>query len=153
MKFTKGKAKSNGKTIGIRFATGKPSVRYPSLEEFRRGLAVEFEHGSAGGAQTNVTGDDPIRTGRIALAHLRERPDYYRMLARYVEKRARGNPSVPVLRNGPWTLTGAAVLGRYFVFLYKNGKPHASVSYKTRKAALQKYAQWADTVCRSNHKR
>ncbi len=61
----------------------QPSVRYPSLEEFRRGLAVEFENGSAGGAQTNVTADDPIRTGRIALAHLRERPDYYRMLARY----------------------------------------------------------------------
>jgi len=49
------------------------------LEEFRRGLDVEFEHGSHD-PQTDVTGDDPILTGKIALAHLKEFPDYYQRL-------------------------------------------------------------------------
>lgn len=49
------------------------------LEEFRRGLDVEFEHGSHD-PQTNVTHDDPILTGKIALAHLKEFPDYYTRL-------------------------------------------------------------------------
>ncbi|MFJ7726148.1 DUF5661 family protein [Neobacillus sp. NPDC097160] len=31
-------------------------------------------------SQTNVTGDDPIITGKIALAHLNEFPDYYKRL-------------------------------------------------------------------------
>ncbi|MGE5227411.1 MAG: DUF5661 family protein, partial [Planctomycetaceae bacterium] len=30
---------------------------------------------------TNVTNDDPLVTGRIALAHLHEIPDYYDRLA------------------------------------------------------------------------
>jgi Protein of unknown function (DUF5661) len=51
------------------------------LEEFRRGLEVELEHGSRE-PDTNVTGDDPILTGKIALAHLRELPDYYTRLTR-----------------------------------------------------------------------
>jgi hypothetical protein len=46
------------------------------LEDFRAGLDVELEHGSRN-PETNVTGDDPLTTGRIALAHLREIPDYY----------------------------------------------------------------------------
>jgi hypothetical protein len=51
------------------------------LEEFRMGLAVELEHG-ARDPQTNVTGDDEIATGKIALAHLKEIRDYYtRLLA------------------------------------------------------------------------
>ena len=29
---------------------------------------------------TNVTGDNPIITGKIALAHLNEFPDYYKRL-------------------------------------------------------------------------
>ena len=44
------------------------------LEEFRRGLDVEFEHGSHD-PQTDVTHDDPVMTGKIALAHLKEFPD------------------------------------------------------------------------------
>ncbi len=51
------------------------------LDEFRRGLDVELEHGTRSPV-TDVTGDDPITTGRIALAHLREMPDYYERLAR-----------------------------------------------------------------------
>jgi hypothetical protein len=50
------------------------------LEEFRMGLAVELEHG-VHDLQTNVTGDDEIITGKIALAHLKEIRDYYSRLA------------------------------------------------------------------------
>jgi hypothetical protein len=49
-------------------------------EQFRMGLAVELEHG-ARDPQTDVTGDDLIATGKIALAHLKELPDYYTRLA------------------------------------------------------------------------
>ena len=49
------------------------------LEAFRRGMVVELEHGSRD-PRTNVTDDDPILTGKIALAHLREMPDYYERL-------------------------------------------------------------------------
>jgi len=51
------------------------------LEEFRAGIDVEYEHGSHDPA-TDVTGDDPITTGKIALAHLKEFPDYYTRLER-----------------------------------------------------------------------
>jgi hypothetical protein len=50
------------------------------LEQFRMGLDVELEHGLRD-PETNVTGDDPVLTGKIALAHLREMPDYYTRLA------------------------------------------------------------------------
>jgi len=51
------------------------------LEQFRFGMDVEFEHG-AHDPQTDVTGDDPILTGKIALAHMKEFPDYYERLER-----------------------------------------------------------------------
>ena len=51
------------------------------LEQFRAGMDVEYEHGSHD-AQTDVTGDDPIITGKIALAHMKEFPDYYVRLKR-----------------------------------------------------------------------
>jgi hypothetical protein len=44
------------------------------------GLDVELEHGLRDAA-TNVTDDDPTLTGKIALAHLNELPDYYTRLA------------------------------------------------------------------------
>jgi hypothetical protein len=49
------------------------------LEDFRRGMQVELEHGRHD-PETNVTDDDPIVTGKIAWAHLKERPDYYELL-------------------------------------------------------------------------
>jgi hypothetical protein len=49
------------------------------LEQFRAGMDVELEHGSHD-PQTNVTDDDPIMTGKIALAHMKEFPDYYTRL-------------------------------------------------------------------------
>ena len=45
-------------------------------EQFRRGMEVELEHGRRDPV-TDVTQDDPIITGKIAWAHLREMPDYY----------------------------------------------------------------------------
>jgi hypothetical protein len=56
------------------------------LEQFRAGMDVEFEHGRHD-PQTDVTGDDPIVTGKIALAHMKEFPDYYDRLAK-MEKEA-----------------------------------------------------------------
>ena len=41
------------------------------LEQFRRGLEVELEHGAID-SETNVTGDDLVLTGKIAWAHLKE---------------------------------------------------------------------------------
>jgi hypothetical protein len=49
------------------------------LEQFRRGLEVELEHGAID-PETNVTGDDPVLTGKIAWAHLKEIRDYYTRL-------------------------------------------------------------------------
>ena len=51
------------------------------LEQFRRGMDVEFEHGLHD-PQTDVTHDDPVLTGKIALAHMKEFPDYYERLKR-----------------------------------------------------------------------
>jgi hypothetical protein len=50
------------------------------LEQFRMGLDVELEHGSRD-HETDVSGNDPIVTGKIALAHLTEYPDYYTRLS------------------------------------------------------------------------
>jgi len=58
------------------------------LEQFRAGMDVELEHGSHD-AQTDVTGDDPIITGKIALAHMKEFPDYYERLARMEDEAER----------------------------------------------------------------
>jgi len=51
------------------------------IELFRAGMDVELEHGSHD-PQTDVTHDDPILTGKIALAHMKEFPDYYVRLER-----------------------------------------------------------------------
>jgi hypothetical protein len=52
-----------------------------NLEQFRRGLEVELEHGAID-PETNVTGDDLALTGKIAWAHLKEIRDYYTRLDR-----------------------------------------------------------------------
>ena len=49
-------------------------------EDFQMGLDVELEHGTVD-PDTNITDDDPVATGKIAWAHLKESPDYYVMLA------------------------------------------------------------------------
>jgi hypothetical protein len=70
--FTQEEAREIGQKIGIDFN------KY-DLEQFRMGLAVELEHGS-NDPETNVTNGDPIMTGKIAWAHLKEIPDYYTRL-------------------------------------------------------------------------
>ena len=73
--FTTEEAKKIGDEIGIDF------TKY-DLEQFRMGLAIELEHGSQSGDETNITHDDLRLTGRIAWAHLKEIPDYYTRLAK-----------------------------------------------------------------------
>jgi hypothetical protein len=67
-------ARRIGESIGIDWKESPFNV-----SEFRMGLMVELEHGSRD-PQTNVTNDDPLLTGKIALAHLLEYPDYYKRL-------------------------------------------------------------------------
>lgn len=64
-------AKAVAAELGIDFST----VAF-DLDQFRRGMDIELEHGRRD-PETNVTNDDPVATGRIALAHLREIADYY----------------------------------------------------------------------------
>ena len=76
-------ARRIGEEIGIDWATAPFDV-----EQFRMGMDVELEHGLHDPA-TNVTGDDPLITGKIALAHLNEFPDYYTRLERMEEEAKR----------------------------------------------------------------
>lgn len=55
------------------------------VEQFRMGLDVELEHGLVA-PSTDVTGNDPILTGKIALAHLNEFADYYTRLEKMERK-------------------------------------------------------------------
>jgi hypothetical protein len=55
------------------------------VEQFRMGLDVELEHGLVD-PSTDVTGDNPILTGKIALAHLNEFADYYTRLEKMERK-------------------------------------------------------------------
>jgi hypothetical protein len=75
-RFTEDKAREIGERIGIDWSSAPFDV-----EQFRMGMDVELEHGSHDPA-TDVTGDDAVTTGKIALAHLNEFPDYYTRLAR-----------------------------------------------------------------------
>ena len=77
--FTIGEAERIGRILGVDWSEF-------DAEQFRMGMNVELEHG-LGDPDTNVTGDDPILTGKIALAHLREFPDYYTRLEK-MEKEA-----------------------------------------------------------------
>ena len=81
--FTPDEARRVGEEIGIDWETVPFDV-----EQFRKGMDVELEHGLHDPA-TNVTGDDPVVTGKIALAHLNEFPDYYTRLDRMEEQAQR----------------------------------------------------------------
>ena len=85
--FTVEEARQVGERIGIDWATAPFDV-----DQFRRGMDVELEHG-LDDAATNVTGDDPLVTGKIALAHLNEFPDYYSRLERMEEEAKRDHLS------------------------------------------------------------
>ena len=76
--FTAKEAKEIGGRLGIRWDKF-------DVDQFRRGLDVELEHGLRD-PSTNVSNDDPLVTGKIALAHLNEFPDYYDRLERMEEE-------------------------------------------------------------------
>ncbi|NLI90940.1 MAG: hypothetical protein GX434_01680 [Peptococcaceae bacterium] len=82
LKFTITEARLIGEQLGIDWSRSPFDV-----EQFRIGLEVELEHGRRD-PKTNVTDDDPITTGKIALAHLNEFPDYYTRLTK-LEKEAK----------------------------------------------------------------
>ena len=70
--FTREDAMKVGETLGVDWSKF-------DIEQFRMGLDVELEHGIRN-EHTDVTHDDEIKTGKIALAHLNEFPDYYSRL-------------------------------------------------------------------------
>ncbi|RBP96014.1 hypothetical protein DFO70_102341 [Cytobacillus firmus] len=72
--FSKEEAAAIALLSGIDFTKSKFD-----LNEFWMGVNVELEHGKQS-SRTDVTGDDPLLTGKIALAHLNEFPDYYQRL-------------------------------------------------------------------------
>ncbi len=79
MAFTAEEAKAIGEKLGLKWDKF-------DVDQFRRGMDVELEHGSRD-SLTNVTNSDPLITGKIALAHLNEFPDYYDRLEK-MEKEA-----------------------------------------------------------------
>ena len=78
--FTTEEARRVGEQIGIDWSNSPFDV-----EQFRMGMEVELEHGLHD-LLTNVTEDDPVVTGKIALAHLNEFADYYTRLERMEEE-------------------------------------------------------------------
>ena len=72
-KVSRSDAWNVGKLLGVDFST-------TPLYWWRKGMEIELEHGTMYGQATNVTNNDLILTGRIALAHLIENPNYYKML-------------------------------------------------------------------------
>jgi len=76
--FTAEEAKKIGNKLGIKW-------KEFNVDQFKRGMDVELEHGTVN-SNTNVTNDNPIITGKIALAHLNEFPDYYDRLEKMEEE-------------------------------------------------------------------
>ena len=76
--FTADQAKEVGEQLGVDWSKF-------DVEQFRMGMDVELEHGTED-ANTNVSNDDPLITGKIALAHLNEFPDYYTRLYKMEEE-------------------------------------------------------------------
>jgi len=79
--FSNEEAKRIGESLGIDWSKF-------DVEQYRMGLDVELEHGLVD-PHTNVTNDEPMMTGKIALAHLNEFPDYYTRLEK-MEREAEG---------------------------------------------------------------
>ena len=76
--FSPDEAKKIGEELGIDWSKF-------DVEQFRAGMDVEMEHGKVD-PHTNVSDDDPLITGKIALAHLNEFPDYYDRLMEMEEE-------------------------------------------------------------------
>jgi len=80
-KFSTSEAKEIGEQLGITWDKF-------DVEQFRHGMDIELEHGTENQV-TNVTNDDPLMTGKIALAHLNEFADYYDRLDKMEEEAER----------------------------------------------------------------
>jgi len=80
MKISRKTAERLAKTMGI-------DTKKIPVDEFYAGLKVELEHGTVH-KDTDVTNNNLFDTGKIALAHLREIPDYYKRLDK-MEKNAK----------------------------------------------------------------
>ena len=76
--FTAEQAKEIGEKLGIDWSKF-------DVEQFRRGMDVELEHGTVD-PHTNVSDYDSLITGKIALAHLNEFSDYYTRLDKMEEE-------------------------------------------------------------------
>ena len=70
--FSLEEARQIGDDLGVRWDTF-------GIEQFAIGLNVELEHGRRD-PETDITHDEPMLTGKIALVHLKEIPDYYTRL-------------------------------------------------------------------------
>ena len=70
--FSEEEAKEIGEQLGLKWDKF-------DVDQFRRGMDIELEHGTVD-ENTNVTNDDALMTGKIALVHLNEFPDYYTRL-------------------------------------------------------------------------
>lgn len=84
-KFNLDDAKRIGDALGIKWDKF-------DTNQFMMGLNVELEHGTRD-PETNVTDDDDIMTGKIALAHLKEFSDYYYRLEK-MESEAKGGGTI-----------------------------------------------------------
>jgi hypothetical protein len=72
--YTNREAEAAAKVLGIDF-----SLEEFEVEDLRMAMTIELEHGCCH-PETNITNCDPILTAKLALAHLRERGDFYRHL-------------------------------------------------------------------------
>lgn len=67
------------KEAGVILAEVNTEKMKIKVDDFRRGLEVELEHGVRF-KDANVTNNHPVLTGKIVLAHLKETLDYYQRL-------------------------------------------------------------------------
>jgi hypothetical protein len=97
------------------------------LEQFRKGMEVELEHGLHDQAP-NVTSDDPVVTGKIVLAHLNE---FSRLL-----HAARADGGASQARDG-------SALVRHFVL--PGNRPSVIGVFTGPPLPLQSASQWLAT--------
>ncbi len=76
--FSEDEAKTIGDALGVDWSKW-------DIEQFRAGMDVELEHGISN-LHTNITDNDPMLTGKIALVHLNEFSDYYTRLSKMEEE-------------------------------------------------------------------
>jgi hypothetical protein len=84
MRFTRAQAQ----IVYNKLKSRNPKVNWKKIpfDQFAIGINVELEHGLKYARYgTNVTNDDPIMTGKIALIHIIEVEDYYTKLKKYVD--------------------------------------------------------------------